>query len=184
MSDDLALRVATYKVLADFAKAQYDDARAQIAARMERGDRLMAVTPDGVKLAAVSKKDPKPMALVVDAAALREWIAEHYAERMIDDLDVIGSDVEVKEALFQHAPHLLRQVSKADPDMVRSILTESRKHGMPAGPNGEVEIPGVQVDTPEGVVSCLPTGEAMAAVVDMLQRGDIDLFDVLPGGDV
>lgn len=183
MSNDLVLKVAAYKLLADHMKARYDLARAEIAARMARGDRLMAVTPDGVKIAAVSKKDPKPVALVVDATALREWVAEYYPERLVEDLVFVdGVDEEIKEVLLVHAPHLVRQVRKADPDIVRAILAESSKRGVVVGPGGEVEIPGVEVQEREGVVACLPTEDAMPAVVEMLNRGEIDLFDVLPGG--
>ncbi|WP_027946569.1 hypothetical protein [Amycolatopsis taiwanensis] len=184
MSDNLTVKVAAYKLLADHIKGLYDLARAEIAARMERGDRLTAVTADGVKIGAVSKKDPKPLALVVDAAALREWIAEYYPERLIEDLVFVeGADEEIKEVLLVHAPHLVRQVRKADPDIVRAILTESSKRGFVVGPGGEAEVPGVEVQAREGVVACLPTDDAMPAVVQMLDRGEIDLFDVLPGGD-
>lgn len=183
MADELALRTAAFKVLADYAKGKYDELRAQMAARMARGDRQMGVTTDGVKIGAVSKSDPKPLALVVDATALREWVAAYYPERLIEDLDVIGSDEEIKEILLVHAPHLVRQVRKTDPDLVRTITNESSKRGFVIGPGGEAEVPGVEVQEREGVVSCLPTDDAVPAVVEMLNRGEIDLFEVLPGGD-
>lgn len=182
MSDDLAVQVAVFKALKDHATSRYNEVRAELAARMANGDRLMAVTVNGIKLGAVSKKDPKRVAAVVDEPALRNWVVENYPDRLVEDLDVIGSDEEVKEVLLRHAPGLLRQVSRPGPDLVRQILTDSARIGTPVGPGGEAEVPGVKVDQPEGTVSCLSTEDALPAVVDMLDAGTLDLFDVLPGG--
>ncbi|WP_435583350.1 hypothetical protein [Amycolatopsis thermoflava] len=185
MADDLALRVATYKVLADYAKDRYDEARAQMAARMHNGDRLAAVDARGVKLAAVTKRDPKPEARITDMAKLRAWVATHYEDHLVSGIEVTGSDPEVHEVLIRHAPHLLREVQKVSPDLVRLITDASKKAGAPVGPGGEADVPGVTVQTSEGTVSCLPTDEALGVVVGMLQSGELDLFDVLPvGGDV
>jgi hypothetical protein len=185
MADPLARRLAVFKALEVYAKEQYDQVRAEMSARMARGDRLTALTEDEeVKLGVVSKTDPKPRALITNATALRQWIEATYPDHIVEDLDVIGSDEEVKEVLLQHAPALLRQVSKADPDIVRAILAVSAKAGTAVGPGGEADVPGIEIDRAEGVVSCKPTDDALPVVREMLQRGTLDLFDVLPvGGD-
>ncbi|WP_027934549.1 hypothetical protein [Amycolatopsis thermoflava] len=181
-SRDLAVKVAANKVLMDHAKTQYDQARAEMSARMERGDRVMAVAPNGVKIAAVSKKDPKPHAGIVDMPAFRAWVAKHYPERIVTTLEIVGAPEEVKEVLMRHAPALLKQSDAVEPDFVRTVLNDSTKHGRAVGPGGEVEIPGVQVEHREGVVACVPTDEAMGVVIEMLQSGELDLLDVLPVG--
>lgn len=179
---DLAMKVAKFKVMKDFAEAQYNAARAELAAHMQRGDRLNAVTADGVKIGAVSKSDPKSKTYFTDQAKFRKWVATHYPEQMVSALDVIGTDEEVHDVLLEHAKHLLQEVPKVEPAFVREISRLSAKRGEPVGPGGELDIPGVQVDTPEGVLSCTPTDEAMAVVASMLQTGEIDLFDAIPGG--
>lgn len=182
MSDPLALRVATYKILADYARDRYNDSRAEMAARMANGDRLMAESDDGRKLGAVSKRDAKPVARVADLPALHDWIATRYPERMVEDLQVIASQEEITSVLLKHAPSMVRQISRPDPDFVRSILDTSVKNRVAVGPGGEADLPGVTVDVVEGAVSCLPAEGALGVVVDMLQAGTLDLLDVLPVG--
>ncbi|WP_435070427.1 hypothetical protein [Amycolatopsis thermoflava] len=181
-SRDLAVQVTAYKVLKDHAEGKYNEVRAELAARMERGDRVMAVAPNGVKIAAVSKKDPKPQARIVDVPAFRAWVAKHYPERIVTTLEIVGAPEEVKEVLMRHAPALLKQSDAVHPDLVRTVLNDSVKHGRATGPGGEVEIPGVEVESREGVVACVPTENAMGIVAEMLQSGELDLLDVLPVG--
>lgn len=182
MSTEPVLKVAMFKALMEHAKSRYNLARAEVAARMAKGDRLMAISSDGRKLGAVSKSDPKPQAEITDATALNAWITEHYPERLIQDVEIIGSVEEIKTVLLRYAPALTKQVSKPDPDLVRDIMIKSEKVGVPIGPGGEAEVPGVKVETAEGTVSCRPTDDALPVVVDMLQTGVLDLFDVLPVG--
>jgi hypothetical protein len=172
MSEDLALKVAALKVVSDYTTQRYNEARKEIGATMHRGDRQMARSPLGeVKLGAVTKTDPKCTALIADESAFTAWVEQHYPERMVYDFDVIGSEQEVKALLFEHAPHLLRKVAKPDPELVKQIRQDSVSIGVPMGPGGEVDVDGVEVKTPEPVVTCKPDPNALAAVVDLFRAG-------------
>ncbi|WP_116051911.1 hypothetical protein [Amycolatopsis palatopharyngis] len=186
-NDDLALRVAALKVVSDYTTRRYNEARAEAAERMERGDRLMARSPlAGVKVGAVSKSDPKPVARVTDEKAFTDWVRKNYPDRMVYDFDVIGSTQEVVSVLFEHAPHLLRKITKPDPELVREIRADSVGLGAPVGPAGEADVDGLEVTTPDGIVSCKPDPEALAAVVDLIRADKLSLEGLvraeLPGG--
>lgn len=187
-NDNLVLRVAALKVVSDYAKRRYDAARAEAAAVMRRGDRLMARSPlnELDKLAAVSKTDPKPVARVSDETALLAWVERHYPDKVGWDFDIIGSDQEVKAVLFEHAPHLLRKIRLADPELVKQIRSDSAALGAPIGPGGEADVDGVTVETPEGTVACKPTDDALGVVVDLARAGVLSLEELvrpeLPGG--
>lgn len=176
MSDELALRVGVLKVVSDYTRDAYHAARAEAQQAMGRGDRWMARSPiDGSKIGAVSYSDPKPKARVSDEPALNSWVEKNYPDRMVHELNVIGSDEEVKAVLYDHAPHLLKKVTAPDPDLVRQVKTDSTELGAPVGPSGEADVDGITVDTPEGAVSCKADPAAPGVVVELFRSGRLTL---------
>lgn len=187
-TEDLALRVAALKIVADMSRDAYNQARATAAAAMQCGDRLMGRSPlDGAKIGAVTKTDPKPVCRITDQSALTDWVAEHYPNHVEFDFDVIGSDQEVKSVLFEHAPHLLRRTRTIAADLLRQLREDSAAIGAPVGPGGEADIPGLVVETPEGTVSCRPDPEAFSAVAELVRSGRLSFESLvrpsLPGGE-
>lgn len=186
---DLDLMVATLKVVSEVFSQRYDEARGEIAASMNRGDRRVARSPlDGSpKIGTVTFSDPKPVAQINDMPAFLAWVQEHYPERITRDFEIIGSHQEIAAVLFESAPHLLRPVVTVDPELVKQVRTESAKLGVPIGPAGEADIDGVVVDTPAAVVSCRPDENALAAVVDLFRTNRMSLesltFPQLPGAE-
>lgn len=176
MSDELILRVGGLKLLSDRAKKAYDAARAELEHEMGRGDRRIAYSPiDKTKIAAVSMSDPKTTARVADEKAFGAWAATHYPDDIEWDFDVIGSHQEVVAVLYDHAPHLLRRVSKVSPELVKSVTHASAQTGEATGPNGELDVPGVAVETKAAVVSCLPADGGWAAVLELVRAGHMPL---------
>lgn len=183
MTEDLALKVAALKVVSDYTKEAYDESRKRIATAMERGDRKMA-RAGGVKLGAVSMSDPKPVARITDEQALTSWVLDNYPDAMESGYEVIGSLREIVDVLFEHAPHLLRKVARVDQDWLKAVRLESAKLGAVVGPGGEVDVPGLEVFTPDPVVSCKPSEEALPAVVELFRSRQLSLESLgeLPGG--
>ena len=189
MTDEKTLRVVALRVLLDEFKAQYDKARAELAEEMSRGDRRIARSPLGdetPKLAAVSKTDPAHVASIVDEDAFKKWVAATYPEKITSDYEVCGSPAEVHRVLFEHAPHLLRRVSKVDPQFRQLVLTRSKTSGMPVSPFGELDVPGVEVRLPDAQVTCRPTENALADVIELFRANRLSVEHLsnpqLPGG--
>jgi hypothetical protein len=183
--DDLTLRVAALKVVSEYTAQCYREARVQIGERMARGDRLMARSPLG-KLGAVSRSDPKPTSRITDQSEFTAWVEKHYPERMVLDFEVIGSTQEIVSVLFEHAPYLLRKISKPDPELVKEIRQDSVKVGAPIGPGGEV-VDGLEVSTPDAVVSCKPDDDALSVVAQLIRSNALTFDELvtpaLPGGE-
>lgn len=182
MTSELVLKVAALKVIKDHADAAYDAARVEISKAMERGDRLQAhcSTGDRLKLGAVYKTNPKPVADIVDGAALLSWFQEEYPEHVDVEYEVTATPDELVEVLFAHAPHLLRERQRVNPDVLRKLRTDSATFGKPIGPGAELDVPGVSVTTAPGVVGCKPEPEtALPAVIELIRTGQLDLHDTL-----
>lgn len=176
-NEELAVRVASLKVISDYTKARYDEARAEADQAMNAGDRLMARSPiDSAKIAPVVKTDPKPVARVTDEGHLTAWMAENYPEKVKAGYEVIGGDDEVIGVLFDHAPHLLRRKTVIKPEDLAELRRDSAAMGCPVGPGGEVDIPGLVVETPAPVVSCKPDPQtALPAVMQLFRAGRLEL---------
>jgi hypothetical protein len=173
---DLFLRTAALKVISDYTKARYNEAREEVAKQLNKGDRKTVRSPLGdVKVGQVWVTDPKPECTVTDRSALTDWLAEHYPATTKTGYEVIGSDAEIIAVLFEHAPHLLREVRAIDPDQLRELKANSVALGAVIGPGGETDIPGIEVKEPDGVVTCKPDSGGLQAVMDLYRAGRLDL---------
>lgn len=175
-NNDLALRVAALKVLSDYTMEHYLKARAEASRAMKRGERLVARSPiDDTKIAVIPKSDPKRTVSIVDEPAFTAWMAERYPDSMVSGTEVIGSQAEVIRVLFEHAPHLLRRVSRVSAEAVGEIKAASAALGQPIGPGAEVDIPGLEVRTPDAVVSCRPEDDALTVIKYLHDEGILEL---------
>lgn len=173
---DLITRTAILKTISDFTKQRYDEHRAKSAHLLTQGDRLIARSPlDQSKLGAVYRTDPKPQCRVIDQQALTDWMVSHYPELTETGYEVIGSDSEIIAVLFEHAPHLLRQIRRVKVDDMRELRAAAITLGQPIGPGSEVDIPGMEVHTPDGVVTCKPADTAFQSVMDLHRAGRLQL---------
>ncbi|WP_409186680.1 hypothetical protein F9C11_21565 [Amycolatopsis sp. VS8301801F10] len=181
MSDPntVALRVAALKHLKDRIDDAYNAARAEQAEAMPKGARWPVVSPlDGVKLGTVSKSEPKVRARIADENAFGAWAAANYPDDTEYAFRIVGSEQEVHEALYTHAPHLVKSVTVVSRDLRKRVERMSAATGVPTGPGGEVDVPGVAVDDPDGVVSCLPADGGWQSVVELV-RADAALLELL-----
>lgn len=187
---DLALKVAALKVLQDYIVDCYTKARAEAAATMRRGERLVAWSPldDTQKIATLPMSDPSKVAEIVDEAALAGWFKQHYPEKIMSGYKVIGSQAEVIAVLFQHAPHLIRRTEALQLEALHELKRSSAALGQPIGPGKELDIPGVKVTTPDPVLTCRPTEAAFDIIRDLHNQGVLELDGTvhiaLPEGDV
>ncbi len=174
--NELITRVAILKAISAYTKERYDEARAEAGKVMGQGDRTIARSPlDNSKLGAVYVNDPDRVCRITDQAALTEWMIEHYPLLTETGYEICGSDKEVIDVLFEHAPHLLRQIRRVKNDDMRELRAGAIALGAPMGPGGEADIPGIEVHTPDGVVACKPTETAWQSVADLYRAGRLQL---------
>jgi hypothetical protein len=169
-------RAAILKVVSDHTKNAYNESRVEAGLDLSNGDRRTIVSPlDGRKIGQVYRSDPKPVAVVTDEAALLTWYAVTHPDHVRKNYAVIGSEREVIEVLAEHAPHLLRMVQEIAPDTLRKLRADVIKFGHGIGPGGEVEIPGIEQQTDDGVVACKPDDDALGVVLDLFAAHRVGL---------
>lgn len=188
MTDELMLRVATLKVISEYTAEQYKAVREQAAADLGPGDRRMVRSPMGNhKLGSVYMTDPKPTATITDREALTDWYGQHYPELIVDGYEVAASDKELIDLLWVHAPHLLRKRRQIKAEALSDLRKGCAAMGVVVGPGGEADVPGVEVSTADGVVTCRPDDGALLAVMELVgaQRIALDgtLRPELPAGE-
>lgn len=109
--DQVMLRLA-YIAFISGAVAEADrETRSAARDLMRKGDSLTCWSPlDATKkLLRTSMSNPKPVARVVDEAALDEWIRETYPDKVDTRETVVGTEAEVVKVLRKHAPRPFRR---------------------------------------------------------------------------
>lgn len=94
---------------------------------------------------------------------------------VISGYKVIGSQAEVVEVLFRHAPHLIKRVVALQIEALHELKRSSAALGQPCGPGAEMDIPGVKVTLPDPVVTCRPTEEAFDIIRHLHAEGVLEL---------
>jgi hypothetical protein len=180
MPDDLFLKTAALKVISEFTADRYNDARAEVAKTLNKGDRKTVRSPLGdVKVGQVWVTDPKPVCSITDRAALTDWLQANYPAMTETGYEVIGSEAEIIAVLFEHAPHLLREVRRINTDQLRELKANCVALGQVVGPGGEADVPGLAVSEPDGVVTCKPDTAGFQAVMDLYRAGRLELDGTL-----
>lgn len=170
------LAVAVTAQLAKMVKAAGDRARLDAADVLDNGDSVTLRSPDGVKLGKAVCTDPNPVAVVSDKDALTAWLHETYPDQVETTEEVSGDTSAVLEVLREHAPHLVVRTSRLAKGAIPDVLAASAEAGAPVGPGGEVDVPGVRVETPRGVLGIrLDTKTAPAAIAAMWAAGHVVL---------
>lgn len=186
MTDDAAMRAAALKVVSEYTAMAYDETRAEAAKTMGPGDRKSVRSPwTNGKIGTITMTDPEPSCVVTDQEALEGWVREHYPEQLESHFDIIGSEREVVDVLFEHAPHLIKRRSQVNSDWLKSVKAESAKLGVVVGPGGEADIQGLDIKTPSPVVRCRPADGALDEVIELFHTGHLRLDNLraLPAGE-
>lgn len=180
MTDHL-LRLAAIGLLRDRAKAAYDTVRAEAEKKMKRSDRLSVWTPDEkVYLGAVSKTNPEKTAGVGDQAAFLDWVKATYPDDVDWDMDIVGPDDEVKAVLYQHAKHLVKLREVVKPAFRAKVLEASNAAKEPAGPGGELDVPGIIMSAAaSSAVTFRPSAEAAGTLAELIRNGTVKVPDLL-----
>lgn len=170
------LAVAVTAQLAKMVKAAGDTARLDAADVLDPGDSTTLRTPSGAKLGKALRTDPPAQATVTNKAALNDWLRRTYPDQVHTTEEPSPDTTAVLAVLRKHAPHLIVRVSRIAERMVPDVLAASVEAGQPVGPDGEMDVPGVTVVTPPGVLTMrLDPKTAPDAIAEMWATGLIQL---------
>ncbi|MEV6879144.1 hypothetical protein [Amycolatopsis sp. NPDC051128] len=178
---DLWLKVAALRMVSDRAVAAYESVRAAAEKVLPRGARW-PVEVDGVKVGTVSRSAPGKVAQVTDEAAFTAWAKAHYPDDIVPEIDIIGTDEQVKAALYEHerSRDLVKLREKVKPSLRARVMEASAKYGAPAGPDGELDIPGITVTaSATSTVSFRTADGAYDVLAAMVRAGQIEVPDLL-----
>jgi len=178
--DRAVLNVAILTFLQKRLKDETDTIRGHASSLMKKGDTLSARSPlDDVKIARVSKSDPKKRATVTNREAVEQWVTDRHPEKLVERTEIVGPMPEVLATLRAHAPHLVAD-KKSVPDWaVNELLLKAEKAGQPVGYDGELDDhapPGITVTNPDGVLSVvLDKANAESAIRAMWDAHLVDM---------
>ncbi|WHT20974.1 hypothetical protein N8J89_07885 [Crossiella sp. CA-258035] len=186
---DIALAMVVLKHLMDVASKSQTSLRQHASDELDVSDRVSAKSPvDGTLLGTITKSKPKPKVVVSNRFALIVWLEDNYPDRVVVTKTVnpanLAELVPQLEALglgdyvdteYEVSSYTLAEITKL-----------SEKAGRPVGPGGELDIPGVRVDFPDGTVSVRLEPDVHHAIVDVIKSGHVALDGTvrpeLPGG--
>lgn len=176
-----AQRLTFLTGLVSLAAAEKDAQRTATADLMEPGEAHPVRSPiNGEFMARVRMSNPKAttVATITDYVALTEWIGREYPDRVSVTPKVSDRTADVLAVLAEHAPHLVTLETEYPKWATEEIVKLSAKAGAPVGPGGETDVPGVTVETREGVPSVSVAEKAPefdALIVELAQSGRLSL---------
>lgn len=141
---DLAYRIVLLKTLADLVLDEFKSAKQVAADQFPKGAAIPARTDDDLKLGKVSKSDPKPVAEVVDRAALDDYIRTVYADKLESRIE-LGDVAQILPVLLDAGRTDLFTEVEVIPDYLYGLAKAAAVKGK--------AVPGVEVKSPPGVVS-------------------------------
>jgi hypothetical protein len=186
---DLALAMVVLKHLLDVASKSQASLRQNAAEELDASDRVTARSPvDGTLLGSITKSKAKPKVVVTDPDALLDWVEQHYPDRVssVEFIDERVMDEAIGFLMAHGGSQFVSTTVSLSPYTLSEITKLSEKAGVPVGPGGELGVPGVRVDFPEGNVSVRLEPEVHEAIVAVIQSGHVSLDGTvhleLPGG--
>ncbi len=174
------LQVAALRMVSDRAGTAYDAARVHVERLITRGSRMVVEAPDGTKLGTVSRSKPGNTAQVTGPNAFTAWAKERYPDDIEFELDIVGTDEQVKAALHESHPELVKLRETVSQSLRTRVIEASARYGAPAGPDGELDVRGISV-TPsaESKISFLPAAGAYDVIAELIRTGKLTLPDFL-----
>lgn len=169
------LNIAVVTFLAKVVKKANDTARASCNL-LDDGEGVPLRSPSGLKVGQAKRTDPERKAIVTGPAALDVWLRKTYPDQ-VEETEEVSPDTEaVLAVLREHAPELVVRTSRVAARMVPDVLAASEAAGAPMGPDGELDVPGVQVEKPRGVLTItFDRKTSAAAIAEMWRAGLIQL---------
>jgi hypothetical protein len=185
-SKALAMRLVVLKFILDQIVPAQRSLRAQAAQALAPKDRVTAVGPDGYPLGTITKSRPNPQASITDETGFADWMAAYYPDQVRYEWCITDTDAAMA-VLRAHAPELLSRTISVHPWAKSHVLKMSADAGRPVGPNGELNVIGVEVTRGAGTISVRIEQDAADLIADLITAGRVTLDGSLreiAGGDL
>jgi hypothetical protein len=162
--DHEALVLAT---LAQRVKARQDAVKAVVGQRYPDGHRETVRSPlDGTRMGQIYRTDPDPQWRVTDREALEAYL-RLFPGNSETTVEIAPADLpEALAVLAEHAPHLLTDTTRLNPEAEKAALEQSAATGEPAAP-------GIARVKAAGALTVKPDKAAGDAVERLVQAGVI-----------
>ncbi|MTE20235.1 hypothetical protein F0L17_14180 [Streptomyces sp. TRM43335] len=162
---ELALQEAALKALAEIVKQQLDTTKAAMQAELEASGvgRVDASLPDGVKVATITKTNPKPAPHIVDEQAFLNWARAQSEDNIVT-----------------------RLVTEVRPAYRDALLKQMTKHGAPhiVNEDGEIiDVPGVEMRERPSYHSVKHTDGALDAIATAWRNRALPLPEITNGSE-
>lgn len=166
---DLAYKIVLLKKLADMVLAELDHAKQIAALQYPKGTSIPARGDEDVKLGRVSKTDPKPVAKVVDQAALEEWIRTEFPDKL---------DTRVELADMGELLAFLKDSGRTDLyTEVQEVPAHLFKQAEALAVRGR-PVPGIELRRPPGVMQVRTEIAAEYVVRQLLAGSPVPLLGI------
>lgn len=172
--EDIALGMVALKHAMDRVAPAQKVLREQARELLAKKERVPA-TVNGEVVGTIGKSSPKKSAKVTNETELRRWLACNDYGDALEAVPYVEDMEAVANVLADHAPHLLYYREQVRPDVLTDMLRNSEHTGVPTGPGGEADVPGITVDTPDGTVTVLMEKGNEYLVEQMLTSGQVSL---------
>jgi hypothetical protein len=132
----LAVQAVALKALADRVAERLEEVKAELAEAIGPGDRTAARLNDGTKVGTVTYTNAAVRARVLHPGELSRWVQANYPDEI---------------------------VPVVRPSFEKLLLDTSKKAGQPCSPDGEVDVPGIEVYTGRPYLTIRPEGWGLTA---------------------
>lgn len=171
--EDIALGMVALKHAMDRIAPAQKELRAKAQELLRQKERV-SVELDGELVGTITKSSPKKVAQVSSEPEFLYWMANHYPEH-VEEIAYVEDMPKVIEVLQKHAPELVFQRHQVAQSATDVVLANSTAAGVPVGPGGEANVPGISVYQPEGTVSVRPERGQGWLIERMLTSGQVSL---------
>lgn len=186
---ELGLQIVALATMGRMIGIQEAAGREALDSILDPGDRVTVYSPldpDGDPIGALSKSKAGKKAEVVNHAEFLAWARENYPDQVHDAYEVDCAPDAVIRVLHKHAKHLLKKTVVVDPALIGDVRKASVKAGVPTGPGGEADVPGVKVTKTATKLQHLTEDGAPAAVFELVTSNRMTLqsltFPEIAGG--
>jgi hypothetical protein len=175
--DQIALGMLALKHAMDRIMPAQQELRATANGLLKKKE-CIPVEVDGETVGVITKSSPKRKARVVDQVKFLAWVEENYPEsqRPVPYIEDMPAVIAVLEQFADHLVHFRREVV---PSFTSSVLSMSEEVGVPVGPGGEADVPGIVVDTPDGNTSAIPDKQNAYLLEQLFTSGQVSLDGVV-----